>query len=109
MGWRALASDRRREEVAALAPRDVDHKVYSWRDAPITKQLSSQVVKRARTRFFLVVSLLAAILLAYDYRRGLFGLDEPIRVATVIALIILGWSLARDVGRWLQPALFRRL
>ena len=28
---------------------------------------------------------------------------------TAIALIILGWSLARDIGRWLQPALFRRM
>jgi len=82
---------------------------HSWRDAGITKQLSARVVKRARIRFFLVVSLLAGILVLYDYRERLFGLDEPIRVATVIALIILGWSLARDVGRWLQPVLFRRL
>ena len=82
---------------------------HSWRDAGITKQLSARVVRRARIQFFLVVSLLAGILVMYDYRERLFGLDEPIRVATVIALIILGWSLARDVGRWLQPVLFRRL
>jgi small conductance mechanosensitive channel len=33
----------------------------------------------------------------------------PIRFVTVIALLILGWTLARDVGRALGPALFRRL
>ena len=92
-----------------MAPRDVDPKSHFWRDAGITKQFSARVVKRARIQFFLVVSLIAGTLLAYDYRRELFGLDEPIRVVTVIALIILGWSLARDVGRWLQPALFKRL
>ena len=92
-----------------MAPRDVDPKSHFWRDAGITKQLSARVVKRARIQFFLVVSLIAGTLVAYDYRRELFGLDEPVRVVTVIALIILGWSLARDVGRWLQPALFKRL
>jgi small-conductance mechanosensitive channel len=85
------------------------HEGHSWRDVGIAKQLNPRVIRRARIQFFLVVSLLAAILVLYDYRRRVFGLDEPIRVATVIALIILGWSLARDVGRWLQPALFRRL
>jgi small-conductance mechanosensitive channel len=60
-------------------------------------------------RFLLVAALIVAIMVAYAYRRELFGLDYPVRVATAVALIILGWSLARDVGRWLQPALFRRL
>jgi small-conductance mechanosensitive channel len=33
----------------------------------------------------------------------------PVRIMTVIALIGLGWALARAVGRALGPALFRRL
>ena len=39
----------------------------------------------------------------------LFGVDMPVRVASVIALVILGWALARDVGRALGPILFKRL
>ena len=39
----------------------------------------------------------------------MFGLDTPVRVVTAIALVILGWRLARDVGRSLAPALFRRM
>jgi small-conductance mechanosensitive channel len=35
--------------------------------------------------------------------------ETPIRIATVIALMILGWTIARDIGRGLGPALFRRL
>ncbi len=31
------------------------------------------------------------------------------RVVTVVALVILGWAIARDVGRGLGPPLFRRL
>ena len=43
--------------------------------------------------------------------RELFGpdFDIPVRIATVVALMILGWALARDVGRALGPYLFRRL
>jgi small-conductance mechanosensitive channel len=93
----------------AVQPQEVDRKTRWKPEVGLTKQLNARMVRRARIRFFLVVSLLAAILVVYDYRRRLFGLDEPIQVATVIALLILGWSLARDVGRWLQPALFSRL
>ncbi len=37
------------------------------------------------------------------------ALETPVQVATVIVLMILGWAIARDVGRGLGPALFRRL
>jgi small-conductance mechanosensitive channel len=44
---------------------------------------------------------------AYDYLEK--SLDTPITVVTVIALVILGWAIARDLGRGVGPALFRRL
>jgi small conductance mechanosensitive channel len=50
-----------------------------------------------------------AVLLAYRYRMTLFGVDMPVRVACALALVALGWWFARDVGRALSPALFRRL
>jgi small-conductance mechanosensitive channel len=37
------------------------------------------------------------------------ALETPIRVLTVIALMALGWAIARDIGRGLGPPLFRRL
>ena len=47
----------------------------------------------------------------YGYREDLFGAawDTPVRIATAIALIVLGWPLARDVGRAIGPTLFRRM
>jgi small conductance mechanosensitive channel len=36
-------------------------------------------------------------------------LETSVRVATVIALMVLGWAIARDIGRGLGPPLFRRL
>lgn len=65
--------------------------------------------KRARREALLMLPLLVAVLLAYHYRQQLFGLDVPVRVVTVFALMILGWALARDVGRALGPTLFKRV
>jgi small conductance mechanosensitive channel len=64
---------------------------------------------RARIELAVVVPLIAGVLLANEYREQIFGLDVPVRVFTAVALLILGWRLARDVGRTLAPALFRRM
>ena len=64
---------------------------------------------RARKQVLLVTPLVVGVYLAYRYRIELFGLDEPIRFACALALLMLGWWFARDVGRALSPALFKRL
>jgi len=55
------------------------------------------------------VPLITGVLLAHNYRMQLFGLDLPVRVATAVALVALGWALARDIGRAAGPALLARL
>jgi small conductance mechanosensitive channel len=62
----------------------------------------------AARQALLLLPLLAAVLLAYVYRAELFGLDEPVRVAGLFAVVLLGWAFARSVGRALGPVLFRR-
>ena len=42
-----------------------------------------------------MIPLIAALLLANEYRQEIFGLDMPVRVFTAIAPPILGWRLAR--------------
>ena len=64
---------------------------------------------RARLELAIVVPLIAGVLLVNEYRQQLFGLDLPVRVFTAGALLILGWRLARDVGRTLAPGLFKRM
>ena len=74
----------------------------------LTAQVARQA-KRARIELVIVVPLIGAFLLANEYREQIFGLDLPVRVVTAIALVILGWRLARDVGRSLAPLLFKRM
>jgi small conductance mechanosensitive channel len=96
---------------------------HAWEEVGLLRQISPRVVKRARLEALLLVPLFAAVVILYDHRASLIGtpgshgrpatlepaLETPIRVATVIALVILGWAIARDVGRGLGPPLFRRL
>jgi small-conductance mechanosensitive channel len=57
-----------------------------------------------------VVALIATVLVLFSRRRDLFpGLGTQVRIATVVALVVLGWALARSLGRGIAPALFRRL
>jgi small conductance mechanosensitive channel len=62
--------------------------------AGVVKQVRTQAVaqaRRARAHIVLITALIAAVVLAYMYRGRLFGLDVPIRIACVVALVILGW------------------
>lgn len=104
----------------------------AWKEVGLLRQISPAVVKRARLEVLVLLPLFVAVVLLYDHRVSLFGqevaqhlnakhevvpahkeleqaLETPITVLTVIVLVGLGWALARDVGRGLGPALFRRL
>src|SRR5262245_8741372 len=82
-----------------------------WWEHGLARELSRRAAKRARIQLLVLAPLLAAVLLVYNHRRELFGpgWNAPVRVATAVALIILGWQVARDVGRSLGPLLLRRL
>jgi small conductance mechanosensitive channel len=84
---------------------------HSWREVGLARQLSRRAVRRARLQLAILGPLLAGVLLLYSYRENIFGpeWDTPVRIATAIALIILGWQVARDVGRSFGPVLFRRM
>jgi len=106
-----MAFLRRDKSAETRAPmREMfDTKSHAWREVGLARQVSRQAARRAGRQLLFIVPLLAGVLVAYKYRQRLFGLDVPIRLATVVALVILGWAFARDVGRVLGPALFRRL
>jgi small conductance mechanosensitive channel len=88
-----------------------DTQSHSWREAGLARQLSVRAVKRARIQAVVMVPVLIGILVGYGYRDQLFGpaYETPVQIATTVVLIVLGWQIARDVGRALGPTLFRRL
>jgi small conductance mechanosensitive channel len=103
----------------------------AWKEVGLLRQISPRVVKRARLEALVLVPLFVGVVVLFDNRVSLLGrtvaathshgrfipahktlepaLDNPVTVVTVIALMVLGWAIARDAGRGLGPALFRRL
>jgi small-conductance mechanosensitive channel len=65
--------------------------------------------RQARRQLLVLLPLLGIVLAAYLLRRRLFGVDEPVRVATAGAMVVIGWGIARNLGRMLQPRLADRL
>jgi small conductance mechanosensitive channel len=92
----------------------------AWSEAGLLHQVSPGAVRRARWEALLLVPLFVGVVVLYENRRNLLGLSKygkgqlawletPVDLLTVIVLLILGWAIARDVGRAFGPALFRRL
>src|SRR4051794_13126851 len=83
---------------------------HSWSEVGLARHVNRAAVKRARIQIAVLVPFAAAILLAYSHRKELFpGFGTPVRAVTVVALLAVGWGLARSVGRVLGPSLFRRM
>jgi small-conductance mechanosensitive channel len=70
---------------------------------------SAQAARRAKRELFVLLPLLGLTIFAYLDRQRLFGVDTPVRVGAATMMLILGWALARDIGRFTAPALFKRM
>lgn len=92
----------------------------AWDEAGLLPQVSPGAVRRARWEALLLVPLFVGVVVLYENRRSLLDLDvhgkgqlawleTPLDFVTVIVLVMLGWAIARDVGRAFGPALFRRM
>ncbi|HTC59332.1 MAG TPA: mechanosensitive ion channel family protein [Solirubrobacteraceae bacterium] len=92
----------------------------AWDEAGLLPQVSPGAVRRARWEALLLVPVFIGVVVLYENRRALLGLtakghgqlrwlETPVDFVTVIVLVILGWAIARDVGRAFGPALFRRM
>jgi small-conductance mechanosensitive channel len=80
--------------------------------APRARSLTLQTAHRARRakwELAALIPLFGLTVAAYVERERIFGVDTPVRVAAAVVMVILGWALARDLGRFTAPALFRRM
>jgi small-conductance mechanosensitive channel len=82
---------------------------HAWHEVGLSQQTDPRAVKRARIEVLLLIPLFVGVVIVYDHRQSLLGVNTAVRVAAVVVLLALGWAIARDIGRALGPALFRRL
>jgi len=103
-------------------PKMFETRSHAWQEVGLERQISTRAVKRARLEALVLIVLFAGVVILFDNRVSLIepsasghppkleeGLEAPIKIVTVVALVILGWAIARDFGRGLAPRLFRRL
>jgi small conductance mechanosensitive channel len=110
--------------IPRTPPKMFETRSQAWREVGLLRQISPRLVKRARLEALVLVPLFVAVVVVYDNRVSLLGaagrrgratheLEAPLETiftaAAVVALLILGWAIARDIGRSFGPALFRRL
>jgi small conductance mechanosensitive channel len=82
----------------------------AFRDYAVALRVQTlEAGRRARRELLLLIPLLGAVVLAYLFRDELFGTDQPVRLATAGALILIGWAFARSLGHAFEPQLASRL
>jgi small conductance mechanosensitive channel len=105
----------------------------AWAAVGLSVEYSSPAVKRAQREAMLLIPLFIAIVVVYDKRESIFGpsqthgpdyrhstyyqlldgrhgsLTLPLQVAVALALVIIGWAIARDFGRFAGPTFLRRM
>src|SRR3954449_9447212 len=70
---------------------------------------TAKAARRAKWELVALVPLMLATIVAFLERERIFGVDTPVRIVAAIVMVALGWALARDLGRFSAPALFRRM
>src|SRR5947209_8106996 len=87
----------------------------AWERVGLAMDLTQRTARKARREAAVVLPVLAGVLVVYALRKPILGVgakspwQTPVRVITVIALLALGWALARDIGRAVAPVFFRRM
>lgn len=81
-----------------------------WEQVGLGAEIDRRQARRARGYTIVLALLLAGTLIAFSQRSTLFpGAGKEVKVATVILLVIFGWTLARELSKGMGPVLMRRL
>ncbi len=97
----------------------------AWERAGLTLQGAQRAIRGAQRRSLVLLVLLIGVLLLWSHRDAWFGTCLPhvrvcqpklssstntwVEAITAIALIVLGWTFARDLGRAAAPTFFKRM
>jgi small conductance mechanosensitive channel len=81
-----------------------------WREVGLGSEIDAAQARRSKRGALYAAILIAAVLFAFSERKTLFpGYGLEVKIATVVLLVLLGWALARSLGRGFAPMLYRRL
>ncbi len=89
----------------------------AWERVGLAVEASQRAVRRARRQALVLVPLFVAVIVLHDNYQQWFrvsaksehSLHAPVTALTVLALLAIGWAVARDIGRAAAPTFFRRM
>jgi small conductance mechanosensitive channel len=98
----------------------------AWERVGLAVDVNQKSVQNARRRAVLEIALFVAVIVVFNNYEHWFhllskegvdhhtvdhhtGLVTAVKIATVLALLALGWAIARDIGRIAGPTFFRRM
>jgi small-conductance mechanosensitive channel len=87
----------------------------AWEKVGLAINVNQRAIRKAQSEAAVLLPLIIGVLVLFDHRVALIGQktepgwDTAIRIATVVALLALGWAVARDIGRAAAPTFFRRM
>jgi small conductance mechanosensitive channel len=125
-------SKRSRQIPRAFDPRELmpdrmfETRSEAWEAVGLTLESNEKTVRRARKAAVATLALLAGVLVVYSMRhallgehhigphgtgpyRGSPGLESLIEYGTAVAVFVLGWAAARELGRAVGPTFLRRM
>ncbi len=81
-----------------------------WREAGLGSEIDTAAARRSKRGAVLALMMISGVLFVFSERKTLLpGHGLEVRIATVVMLVLLGWSLARSLARGFAPMLYRRL
>ena len=91
----------------------------AWERVGLSIDVDERESQSARRQVLLLIPLLIVIIAAFDWVSGdhwkVLGkgagrhLDTPITIVTAVAVLAIGWALARSIGKTAGPTFFRRM
>jgi small conductance mechanosensitive channel len=87
-----------------------ERRTQVWTEAGLGAELDTTSTTRETGKIIVLAALIVGVLLVFAHRHELFpGAGLWVRYGTAVALVVLGWALARALAAGLAPALFRRM
>jgi small conductance mechanosensitive channel len=103
----------RRPSAAAIRRRTAgafDTRSERWQRAGLGAELDRAESRKAVREAVVLLFLLVGVLVVFALRTDLFpGAGKPIRFGTAVLLVVIGWGLARAIGKGIAPPLMRRM
>lgn len=86
---------------------------HAWEEAGLRLESDRKTVRRAQRQALAVLPMLVGVLFVWFDGKSLVGKatasSTGFEIGIVLALVLLGWALSRDLGRAAAPTFFKRM